>query len=274
MKALVCMACSNVRLWKLDTWRMKKDMLTPLRWNDWGRCVSFVDSEENKWVRRQQSWSKERTVKDCQSKVAIMLWSHHEETRELPGERDNARNNARCTQARKTTHSLDGQDSLWKSQSEWQRTEINGESMFMVWPTLGSRTAEEQHNAVLVSSARCNIYISHLCYDVSVRLSVTEVHWRIIAKCGEVAYILRCRCISNRQSAPAVKSLQLWVYHSGLWPRHWQCCWFVCICRDYQWTLELSELSDYLWSAAIDADVFVDRRDVAWSRSWRMWRDD
>jgi len=27
----------------------------------------------------------------------------------MPGERDNARNNARCTQARKTTHSLDGQ---------------------------------------------------------------------------------------------------------------------------------------------------------------------
>jgi len=27
----------------------------------------------------------------------------------LPGERDNARNNVRCTQARKTTHGLDGQ---------------------------------------------------------------------------------------------------------------------------------------------------------------------
>ena len=35
--------------------------------------------------------------------------SHHEETRELPGERDNARTNARFTQARKTTHGLDGQ---------------------------------------------------------------------------------------------------------------------------------------------------------------------
>jgi len=30
-------------------------------------------------------------------------------TRKLPGERDNARNNARCTQARKATHGLDGQ---------------------------------------------------------------------------------------------------------------------------------------------------------------------
>jgi len=37
-------------------------------------------------------------------------------------------------------------------------------------------------------SARCNIYISRLCYDISVhlsvRLSVTEVHWRIIANLG------------------------------------------------------------------------------------------
>jgi len=36
----------------------------------------------------------------------------------------------------------------------------------------------------LVFSARCNIYISRLCYDASVRLSVTEVHWRIIANLG------------------------------------------------------------------------------------------
>ena len=42
----------------------------------------------------------------------------------------------------------------------------------------------------LIFSARCrpNVYISRLCYDVSVRLSVclsvTEVHWRIIANLG------------------------------------------------------------------------------------------
>ena len=46
---------------------------------------------------------------EFQSKEASILWSHREETRQLPGERDNARNNARCTQARKTTHGLDGQ---------------------------------------------------------------------------------------------------------------------------------------------------------------------
>jgi len=45
-----------------------------------------------------QSWSKEE---------ASILWSHNEKTRELPGERDNAMHNARCTQARKAMHGLD-----------------------------------------------------------------------------------------------------------------------------------------------------------------------
>ena len=53
--------------------------------------------------------SKEGTVKHRQSKEVSILWSHSEETRELLGERDNARNNARCTKARKATHGLDGQ---------------------------------------------------------------------------------------------------------------------------------------------------------------------
>ena len=43
------------------------------------------------------------------------------------------------------TISRRGQDSLWKSQSEWQRTGINGESTSMVWPTLELRTAKEQN---------------------------------------------------------------------------------------------------------------------------------
>jgi len=51
----------------------------------------------------------EGTVRHCQSKEASILWSYNEETRELPGERNNARSNARCMQARKTTHGLDRQ---------------------------------------------------------------------------------------------------------------------------------------------------------------------
>ena len=43
------------------------------------------------------------------------------------------------------TTSRRGQDSPWKSQSEWQRTEINGESTSMVWPALRPRTAKEQN---------------------------------------------------------------------------------------------------------------------------------
>jgi len=43
------------------------------------------------------------------------------------------------------TTSRRGQDSPWKSQSEWQKTEKNGESTFMVWPTLGLRMAKEQN---------------------------------------------------------------------------------------------------------------------------------
>jgi len=53
--------------------------------------------------------AKEETVRHHQSKKASILWSHHEETKELAGERDNAMNNARCTQAMKAMHGLDGQ---------------------------------------------------------------------------------------------------------------------------------------------------------------------
>jgi len=39
-------------------------------------------------------------------------------------------------------------------------------------------TWQMKSSLMTIFSARCNIYISRLCYDVSVRLSVTEVHWR------------------------------------------------------------------------------------------------
>jgi len=55
-----------------------------------------------------------------------------------------------------------GQDCLWKSQSEWQRIEINGEITSMVWPTLGSRTAKEQNrtDGTVISAAQCRIWKS------------------------------------------------------------------------------------------------------------------
>jgi len=60
-------------------------------------------------AKKTDEWVLNKTVRHRQTKEATILWSHHEETRELPGERGNARKNARCTQARKATHGLDGQ---------------------------------------------------------------------------------------------------------------------------------------------------------------------
>jgi len=88
--------------------RMNKHVLTPemigLR-----KIMHVSWTAKKTTVGSYQSWSKEGTVRDRQSRDAGILWAHHEETRELPGERDNARNNATCTTARKTTHGLDGQ---------------------------------------------------------------------------------------------------------------------------------------------------------------------
>ena len=69
--------------------------------------VSWTAKITNEWVLNKAGVKRE--LIKCQSKEAIILWSDHEKTTELPGERDNARNNVRCTKARKTTHGLDGQ---------------------------------------------------------------------------------------------------------------------------------------------------------------------
>jgi len=67
----------------------------------------------------------------------------------LPGERDNARNNARCTQASKSTHGLDGQhqdvDRTPPVEESIRMTKYrdNGESTSTVWPTLKNRTVQK-----------------------------------------------------------------------------------------------------------------------------------
>ena len=72
--------------------------------------VSWTAKKTNEWVLNKAGVKRELldTVK-ARRLAYYGLWSHHEETKELPGERDNARNNARCMKARKATHSLDGQ---------------------------------------------------------------------------------------------------------------------------------------------------------------------
>jgi len=92
--------------------------------------------------------------------------SHHEETRELPGERDNARNNARCTQARKAMQGLDGQHQDVDRTLRGRVNQNDREQGQMEkvrpwcghWPTLGSRTAKEQNKIERVSN-----FIIYLC---------------------------------------------------------------------------------------------------------------
>ena len=69
--------------------------------------VSWTAKKTNEWVLKKAGVKRE-LLSYCESKEASILRSHHEETRKLPGERDNARNNAGSSRG-KTTHGLDGQ---------------------------------------------------------------------------------------------------------------------------------------------------------------------
>jgi len=87
---------------RLDAFEMKG--LRKILW------VSSTSKKTNERVLKKAGVKRELkdTVKARELTVSI-LWPHHEERSELPGNRDNAKNNARCTKARKTTHGLDGQ---------------------------------------------------------------------------------------------------------------------------------------------------------------------
>ena len=94
MKALVL----PVVMYGCESWTFRK--------NEETRLEAFEMKGLRKILRvswtakKTNEWSKVGTVRHCHSEEASILWLHHEETRELPGERNNARNNARCTGAR------------------------------------------------------------------------------------------------------------------------------------------------------------------------------
>jgi len=66
--------------------------------------VSWTTKKTNELVLNNTGVKREMLVTVKARKLA-----YYGHTRELPGERDNAKNNARCTKARKATHGLDGQ---------------------------------------------------------------------------------------------------------------------------------------------------------------------
>ena len=70
--------------------------------------VSWTAKKTHEWVLNNAGVKRE--LSDIVKARKLSYYgSHHEETKELPGERNSARNNARCTQARKTMHVLDKQ---------------------------------------------------------------------------------------------------------------------------------------------------------------------
>jgi len=101
MKALV----QPVATYGCESWTLRKNKETRI---DAFEMKGLKKILRVLWTARKQM-SGFLTKLDSQSKEASKLWSHHEETRELPRERDNARNHARCTKAMKATHRLDGQ---------------------------------------------------------------------------------------------------------------------------------------------------------------------
>jgi len=92
---IASVACS-VLLWKLDTQKEWRNM----SWCVWDEraekdSAGFMNRKRKQMSGFLTKLEKEETVRHCQSKEASILWSHHQETKESPGERDNARNNAR-----------------------------------------------------------------------------------------------------------------------------------------------------------------------------------
>ena len=109
MKALVWPVVTYGR----ESWTLRKNEETRLEAFEMKGLrkilrVSWTAKKTNEWVLNKAAVKREQLLLDT-VKARKLSWSHHEGTRELPGERNNARNNARCTQARKTTHGLDRQ---------------------------------------------------------------------------------------------------------------------------------------------------------------------
>ena len=108
------------------------------------------------------------------------------------------------------TTSRRGQDSSWKSQSKWQRTEIYGENMSMVWPTLGSRTAKKQNRSICQTDNKkypcimqpcCLIYIINLHNPLSVCFTMEAWHDTLLQVDSELLpYLLVAPCQEDRSS--------------------------------------------------------------------------
>ena len=129
---------------------MKKHVLTRLIRKDWEILqVSWTAKKTNEWVRKKAGVKRELLDTVKARKLAYYGHTMRKQGSCLEKEIIQGTMPGACRRGRPRTACIGtsrrGQDSPWKSQSEWQRTGINGESTSMVWPTLGSRTAKEQN---------------------------------------------------------------------------------------------------------------------------------
>jgi len=134
-------ACSNVRLWKLDT---QKEWRSTYWYQTEKDSAGFVDSEENKAGLKRELLDTVKTRKLAYYGHTVRKQLSCLEKEILQGQFQVHAGEEHHSRLGWTT-SRHGQDSPRKSRSEWQRTQINWESTSMVGPTLGSRTATEQN---------------------------------------------------------------------------------------------------------------------------------
>jgi len=185
------------------------------------------------------------------------------------------------------TRSLDGQHqdvdrTPRGSQSEWQRTGINRESTSMVWPTLGSRTAEEQNR----THGQCNAWptvtfpTADRCPWCRFSFSVVSVHVLMLSiqpcvvflACVHLALFLalslspRNSLVSSRRDHSMLASLLLTVPSllqlcsncshrntSSVCPAYTQATRLAviltnCLLPHYQWLNMIAQLRGVTWS--------------------------
>ena len=119
------------------------------------------------------------------------VWSHHEETRELPGQRDNAGTMPGARRRGRPRTAMMDNIKTWTGlpvEESIRITEINGESTSVAWPTVGSRTAKEQNRTACdcdcaqpcirqhSNSFSLDLLMHSQCANYSVRLPDTR--WR------------------------------------------------------------------------------------------------
>jgi len=129
-----------------------------------------------------------------------------------------------------------GQDSPCKSQSEWQRTEINGESTSKVWPTLVDRGRLKNRTADGTEAAAVDHYFPSSTENVSFEPCLrtpgnrlTIVLWRALVPntCDSVTVTAGSLCASICVCAfPCSKRQTAWSVNTKTRQRYSDDWWF------------------------------------------------